>query len=52
MEVRSVTTQILRDYNIRLANSMTPKQYMDGSQDTFTMTMAEVEMVFEKRTKA
>ncbi|KAF8851331.1 averantin oxidoreductase [Acephala macrosclerotiorum] len=49
MEVRYVTAQIVRRYNVKLAPGQTPKAFLDGKRDTFTLALSELNLVFEPR---
>lgn len=49
MEVRYVTAQIVRRYNVNLAPGQTPKAFLDGKRDTFTLALGELNLVFEPR---
>ncbi|KAK0389778.1 hypothetical protein NLU13_3351 [Sarocladium strictum] len=50
MELRSVTSQVIREYNVRLAAGQKPSDFLDGCKDGFTLSTAKLEMVFERRT--
>jgi hypothetical protein len=51
MEIRQVTTQIMRRYNVEFAPSQDPKGYTDGLQDTFTTALPPLKLVFTDRVK-
>ncbi|KAH7009562.1 benzoate 4-monooxygenase cytochrome P450 [Ilyonectria destructans] len=49
MEIRHVASQILRRYNVALAPGQTPSAFLQGKQDTFTLQLAPLDMVFPLR---
>ncbi|KAH6976573.1 cytochrome P450 [Ilyonectria destructans] len=49
MEIRHVSSQILRRYNVALAPGQTPAAFLQGKQDTFTLQLAPLNMVFPLR---
>jgi hypothetical protein len=49
MEVRNVTANIVRRYNIALAPFQSSKAFLDGKKDTFTLSLGPLELVFDDR---
>lgn len=49
MEIRNVTSQIARRYNICLADNQKPKDFFDKVVDGFTLTCPKLELVFTSR---
>ncbi|KAL6407680.1 cytochrome p450 [Ilyonectria robusta] len=49
MEVRYMTAQIVRKYDVALAKDQTPKDFVDGKRDTFTLALASLNLVFTRR---
>ncbi|KAH7015832.1 cytochrome P450 67 [Ilyonectria destructans] len=49
MEIRNVTSQIARRYNICLADDQKPKDFFDKLVDGFTLTCPKLELVFTSR---
>lgn len=49
MEIRSVTSSILRRYNVGLAPGQTSKAFMDGIVDGFTIACPKLDLMFTPR---
>lgn len=49
MEVRYMTAQIVRKYDVALASDQNPKDWVDGKRDTFTLALASLNLVFTRR---
>lgn len=49
MEIRSVTSSILRRYNVELAPDQTREAFMDGIVDGFTAACPKFELIFTPR---
>lgn len=49
MEVRLVTAQIVRRYDVSLAPGQTPQAFMAGKRDTFTLALGPLELVFSPK---
>ncbi|RMZ81077.1 hypothetical protein DV738_g2396, partial [Chaetothyriales sp. CBS 135597] len=49
MEMRSVTSQVVRRYNVRLAPGQDPAEFLQGQQDGFTLSSPKLELLFENR---
>lgn len=49
MEIRWVTTQIIRRYDVVMAPDQSSQQFLDGKKDTFTLALAPLKLVFTKR---
>ncbi|KAM0335212.1 hypothetical protein ACHAQA_000254 [Verticillium albo-atrum] len=49
MELRFVTSQILRKYDVGFAKDYNPGQFPGGLQDTFTMATSKLDLVFTRR---
>lgn len=44
-----MTAQIVRKYDVALAKDQTPKDFVDGKRDTFTLALASLNLVFTRR---
>lgn len=51
MEVRHVTAQIVRKYDVELAPGQTPEAFLDGKKDAFTLALGPLQLVFRAREK-
>ncbi|KAH8170409.1 cytochrome p450 domain-containing protein [Sarocladium implicatum] len=49
MELRSVTSQVVRDYDVRLDTDQKAGDFLDGCKDGFTLSTAKLKLVFSKR---
>jgi cytochrome P450 len=49
MELRSVTSQVIRDYGVRLAEKQRPGDFLDACKDGFTLSTGKLELVFDRR---
>lgn len=49
MELRFVTSQILRHFNVSLPNDFDPKQFSDGVKDVLTIVRTDLNLVFTRR---
>jgi len=49
MEVRNVTSHIIRRYNVGLAPGQTAEAFLDGKKDYFTLTLGPLGLVFNDR---
>lgn len=49
MEIRSVTSSILRRYKVGLAPGQTREAFMDGIVDGFTLACPKLELIFTPR---
>lgn len=49
MEIRSVTSSILRRYNVALGPGQTKEQFVDGMVDGFTVACPKLELIFTPR---
>lgn len=49
MEIRSVTSNILRRYNVRLAPGQTKEAFVDGMVDGFTVACPKLDLIFTPR---
>ena len=49
MEVRYVTSQILQRYDVSLAPSQDPQQFLDDKIDAFTLACGSLRLVFNDR---
>lgn len=49
MEIRSVTSSILRRYNVALAPGQTREAFLDDMVDGFTIACPKLELIFTPR---
>jgi cytochrome P450 len=49
MELRSVTSQVIRDYAVRLAEKQRPGDFLGACKDGFTLSTGKLELVFDRR---
>lgn len=49
MELRSVTSQVIRDYTVRLDAEQKPGDFLDECKDGFTLSTGKLKLVFDKR---
>lgn len=49
MELRSVTSQVIREYDVRMAAGQTSDGFLNGCKDGFTLSTGKLELVFERR---
>lgn len=49
MEIRSVTSSILRRYNVALAPGQTREEFVNGMVDGFTVACPKLELIFTPR---
>ncbi|KAK2488071.1 Cytochrome P450 monooxygenase fck2, partial [Fusarium oxysporum f. sp. albedinis] len=49
MEIRFVASQILRVFDVKLANSNTAKEFASGLRDSFTLACPSLHLVFTRR---
>ncbi|KAF7846282.1 hypothetical protein BT93_L4670 [Corymbia citriodora subsp. variegata] len=49
MEMRYVAAEIVRKYDIALAPGQTPKAFLDGKRDTFTLALGPLNLLFTDR---
>jgi cytochrome P450 len=49
MEVRNVAAQIVRRYDVALAQGQSPQSFLDGQRDTFTLALGPLELVLDQR---
>ncbi|RBQ76508.1 hypothetical protein VDGD_21305 [Verticillium dahliae] len=49
MELRFVTSQILRTYDVGFAKDFDPSTFPAGLQDTFTLATSKLDLVFTRR---
>lgn len=49
MELRYVTAELVRQYDVRLAPGQTAEAFIEGKRDTFTLSLDELNLVFDKR---
>ena len=49
MEIRLLTAQLVRKFDVTLAPGETGERLLMGSKDHFTMGLGELDLVFEKR---
>lgn len=49
LEMRSVTSQVIRDYDVRLAEKQRPEDFLDACKDGFTLSTGKLELVFDRR---
>lgn len=49
MEIRSVTSNILRRYNVGLAPGQTREAFVDGMVDGFTVACPRLDLIFTPR---
>lgn len=52
MEVRYVTAQLVRRYNVALAPGQTPEAFLEGKRDAFTLALGELNLSFTDRQKS
>ncbi|KAL2872693.1 cytochrome P450 [Aspergillus lucknowensis] len=52
MELRVVTAELIRRYNVTLAPGMSKEAFYDGLRDTFTLVTPPLPLVFTRRDKA
>lgn len=49
MELRFVTSQVLREYDVSFAKDYDPAQFAQGLQDSFTLATSKLDLVFTRR---
>lgn len=49
MELRFVTSQVLRTYNVGFAKDYNADGFAGGLQDTFTLATSKLDLVFTRR---
>lgn len=49
MELRFVTSQVLRRYDVRFAKDYDPSGFAAGLQDSFTLATPKLDLVFSPR---
>ncbi|KXJ87560.1 benzoate 4-monooxygenase cytochrome P450 [Microdochium bolleyi] len=49
MEIRYVTSEIARRYDVKLAPGQSAQAFLKGKRDTFTLSLGELNLVFDKR---
>ena len=52
MELRSVTSQIVHQYDVRLAPGQKPEDFEMGCKDGFTLSTAKLDVIFEAKAAA
>ncbi|KAH7014166.1 cytochrome P450 [Microdochium trichocladiopsis] len=49
MEIRYVTAELVRRYDVKLAPGQTADGFIEGKRDTFTLALGKLDLVFNKR---
>jgi hypothetical protein len=49
MELRFVTSQVLRAYDVRFAGDYDASTFQAGLQDSFTLATSKMDLVFTRR---
>jgi hypothetical protein len=49
MELRSVTSQVIHGYNVRLAADQRPEDFLKDCKDSFTLATGKLKLLFERR---
>ncbi|KAK6222379.1 hypothetical protein LQW54_001079 [Pestalotiopsis sp. IQ-011] len=51
MELRAVSSQIVRKYDVSLAPGQDPQAFLDGRRDAFTLALGPLHLVFKPRSQ-